>query len=45
MIFVNKSMSCECVRFMTNRSGSLHMKEQCVVSSHIVDCSINSHVF
>ena len=37
MIFVNGSMSCKCVRSMTNRPGPLHMKEQSVVSSHIVD--------
>ena len=36
MIFVNGSMSCKCVRSMTNRPGPIHMKEQSVVSSHTV---------
>ena len=34
----------KCVESMTNRSGPLHTKEQSVVSSHIVNCSIDSYV-
>ena len=45
MIFVIGNMSCKCVRSITNRSGPLHMKEQSVVSSHIVDFSIDSYMF
>ena len=46
MIFVIGSLSCKCkcVRSMTNRSGAIHMKEQSVVSSHIVDCSRDFYV-
>ena len=43
--FCNWNMSCKCVRSTTNRSGPLNTKEKSVISSHIVDCSIDSYVF
>ena len=45
MIFVYGSMSYKCVISMTIRPSPLHMKEHSVVSSCIVDCSIDSNVF
>ena len=30
-------MSCECVRPMTNRSGTILAEKKCIISSHIIE--------
>ena len=38
---INRNMSGECVRSMTNRSGALpkeQKKMKCIISSHIIEC-------
>ena len=38
----NRNLSCECVRPMNNRSGTLpkEQKKDCIVSSHIIECFV-----